>query len=96
MEFVVNPDEDDPEKVASVIYFWTSQKIDSINPEQKKLSKQQEDKTVDKGDKKYFCNNLQCKKEITKDIVAWCLFKDEEGRTRFDGKVYCRECQEGK
>ena len=45
--------------------------------------------------KKFFCNNPTCKKEITKKEVAYCLFKDETtGQTRFNGKVYCRECQE--
>lgn len=43
--------------------------------------------------KKYNCNNPTCKKEITKDVVAFCLFKDEFGRMKYDGKVYCRECQ---
>lgn len=59
-------------------------------------NKQQQDKENNSGgkDRKYRCNNPECKKEITKDVVAWCLFKDVEGRTRFDGKVYCRECQE--
>ena len=41
--------------------------------------------------KVYRCNNPDCKKEITKDIVAFCLH--EENRPRFNGKVYCRECQ---
>lgn len=45
-------------------------------------------------ERKYYCNNPQCKKEITKDVVAFCLFKDEWGETPFKGKVYCRECQE--
>lgn len=41
--------------------------------------------------KKYYCNNPQCKKEITKDVVAFCLHEDN--RPRFKGKVYCRTCQ---
>jgi len=43
-------------------------------------------------DRKYYCNNPQCKKEITKDVVAFCLHEDN--RPRFGGKVYCRECQQ--
>jgi len=42
--------------------------------------------------KKYFCNNPQCKKEITKDVVAYCLHPDN--KPRFNGKVYCLECQQ--
>jgi hypothetical protein len=41
--------------------------------------------------KKYFCNNPNCKKEITKSEVAYCLH--EENKPRFKGKVYCRDCQ---
>ena len=60
-----------------------------------------EDKTVMKKDnnnstgdnkvRKYFCNNSSCKREITKDIVAFCLHLDN--KDRFGGKVYCRDCQ---
>lgn len=52
--------------------------------------------TTNDKERKYFCNNSECKKEITKKEVAYCLFKDEEGKSRFNGKVYCIECQEGK
>lgn len=61
-----------------------------------------EDKTVMKNNnndsdvvskvRKYFCNNLSCKKEITKEVVAFCLHPDN--KDRFKGKVYCRSCQE--
>ena len=51
------------------------------------------DKNNDKEPiKKYYCNNPECKKEITKDIVAYCL----NNKDRFNGKVYCIECQKGK
>jgi len=43
-------------------------------------------------ERKYYCNNPQCKKEITKDVVAFCLHEDNAAR--FKGKVYCRECQD--
>jgi len=42
--------------------------------------------------KKYFCNNPECKKEITKAVVAYCLHP--ENKERFKGKVYCIKCQE--
>jgi len=42
--------------------------------------------------RKYHCNNPNCKKEITKDVVAFCL--QEENKSVFGGKVFCRECQE--
>lgn len=45
------------------------------------------------GDRKYFCNNISCKREITKDVVAFCL--KPENKKRFDGKVYCLKCQGG-
>ncbi|GAI47501.1 unnamed protein product, partial [marine sediment metagenome] len=44
-----------------------------------------------KEERKYFCNNPKCKKEIAKDVVAYCLHKDN--KDCFNGKVYCRECQ---
>lgn len=54
------------------------------NPDQKTLQKN--------TTKKYYCNNKECKKEITKDVVAFCLHEDN--KSRFNGKVYCRECQD--
>ena len=45
-------------------------------------------------DRKYFCNNPSCNKEIDKSVVAFCLHKDN--KDRFGGKVYCRSCQENK
>lgn len=49
-------------------------------------------KTNTPTERKYYCNNKDCKKEITKDVVAFCLHEDN--KPRFNGKVYCRECQE--
>lgn len=48
----------------------------------------------DKQEKKYYCNNPDCKKEIEKSVVAYCLHSDN--KDRFKGKVLCRECQEGR
>ena len=62
-------------------------KIDSDN-------NKESNKEVNNKVRKYFCNNPDCKKEITKDIVAYCLHKDN--KDRFGGKVFCRDCQEGK
>lgn len=43
------------------------------------------------SERKYYCNNKDCKKEITKDVVAFCLHDDN--KPRFKSKVYCLECQ---
>lgn len=40
--------------------------------------------------KKYYCNNKECKKEITKAEVSYCLSRDD----KFNGRVYCKECQQ--
>jgi len=45
-------------------------------------------------DRKYFCNNPVCKREISKKEVAFCLHVDN--KDRFGGKVFCRVCQEGR
>jgi len=42
--------------------------------------------------KTYTCNNPNCKKTIDKAVVAFCL--RPENKERFQGKVYCRTCQE--
>ena len=47
---------------------------------------------AEKKPKRYFCNNPECKKEITKSEVAYCLH--EENKQRFKGRVYCLKCQE--
>jgi|GEM_PF-7113908 len=67
---------------------------DTITVVNKLYNKKDLDKNQTKledNTKKYFCNNPDCKKEITKDVVAFCLHEDN--RSRFNGKVYCRECQ---
>jgi len=60
-----------------------------------KLKKQDENQSTlpeeEKKPRKYHCNNPDCKKEITKSEVAFCLH--EENKPRFKGKVYCRDCQ---
>jgi len=56
------------------------------------ISQMKLDSDKDVKPRKYFCNNPDCKKEITKEVVAFCLHKDN--KDRFKGKVYCRECQE--
>lgn len=57
----------------------------NINPGQQKIEQ-------NNNEKKYYCNNPKCKKEITKDVVAYCL--QDTNKHRFNGKVYCRECQQ--
>ena len=89
MRFIINPDEDDAAKVAAVIEFWTGYNKKQNDKNQSTLT----NNNTEKPAKKYFCNNPQCKKEIPKEVVAFCLFKDEYGRSRFNGKVYCKDCQ---
>lgn len=79
------------EIIALVEYLFT--KSDSVVQTQLTNDKQNINNSNGK-DRKYFCNNPGCKKEITKDIVAYCLHKDN--KDRFKGKVYCRSCQEGR
>lgn len=81
----------DPDKTLRTI-------IDELLTRNKTADQQKlptEDKTTMKKDnnkiRKYYCNNSSCKKEITKDVVAFCLSPDNKGR--FKGKVYCRDCQ---
>ena len=73
-----------PEKLKKMIDYWNA-----LNDDQTGQSTLTNNKN---SERKYFCNNKDCKKEITKDIVAYCLHTDN--KDRFKGKVYCRECQE--
>lgn len=41
-------------------------------------------------DRKFHCNNPECKKEITKQNVAYCL----NNKDIFKGKAYCQSCQD--
>lgn len=80
--FVFNPEvESERETAKQVIKLY--EQNEKENPEQKKL--------LDEQEKKYYCNNPECKKEIEKAVVGFCL----NNKDRFGGKVYCRECQEG-
>ena len=90
MRFIINPDEDDSVKVAAVIEFWTGYKTN--NTSQSTLTNNKPN--TDNKERKYFCNNPDCKKEIDKAVVAFCLHTDN--KDRFKNKVYCRECQEGR
>ena len=56
------------------------------------ISQMKLDDGKDVKSRKYFCNNKSCGKEVAKDVVAFCLHKDN--KDRFGGKVFCRECQE--
>ena len=99
MKVDINPKKDTYQEAINVInllYNKTDKLISIIN--QSKL----EDNTTSTSSvssvsdesvsRKYFCNNPSCKKEITKDVVAFCL--RDENKSRFGGKVYCRECQQ--
>jgi len=86
----VDTEQDNPEEIILLIKTIFKNNNTPVNT-QSTLTNNNKDPPV----KKYFCNNPTCKKEITKKEVAFCLFKDETtGQTRFNGKVYCRECQE--
>ena len=73
---------EDIQKIRSILDILENK---DINPGQQKLEQKN-------NEKKYYCNNPKCKKEITKDVVAYCL--QDTNKTRFHGKVYCRECQQ--
>ena len=79
------------EKLKKIIDYWNE--INNNTPVSTQ-STLKNNNNKDPPHKKYFCNNPDCKKEITKKEVAYCLFKDENGQQRFGGKVYCLDCQE--
>ena len=77
--------------------FLDTQNSTTLNPgiqPTQQPQQQQEQTTIPDTPKKriYHCNNPQCKKEIAKDVVAYCLHEDN--KPQFKGKVYCRECQD--
>jgi len=76
------------EKLKKILDYWNTLKNDNTTTNQSTL------KNNNTTSKKYFCNNPECKKEITKEVVAYCLFKDNNGHQKYGGKVYCRDCQE--
>lgn len=82
MKITIDNKVDTKDEVISVINVAYDNKLNN-NEGQQKLNPPSE--------KKYYCNNLECKKEITKDVVAYCLHEDQ--KPRFKGKVYCRDCQ---
>ena len=78
----VDTNKDEQDEIVSLVKYL----YNNINhKDQKKLPS-------DNKERRYFCNN--CKGEIEKSVVAFCLHSDN--KDRFKGKVYCRECQEGK
>lgn len=88
----VDTSKDDKDEIIRLInYLYADVKDDSVS--QMKLGDNNSKESISK-DRKYFCNNPDCKKEITKTVVAFCLHPDN--KDRFGGKVFCRVCQEGK
>lgn len=63
--------------------------VHNMNIEEKKDLPENQQK-IDQQTRKYKCNNKECGKEITKDVVSYCLSNSDI----YDNKVYCRECQE--
>ena len=89
----VDTEKDSPERLIALIEdIFLTKNNDNNCPSQSTLTNNKQN--TESKERKYFCNNPDCKKEITKDIVAYCLHTDN--KDRFKGKVYCRECQEGK
>ena len=82
LNICIDTEKDKPDIIIDLVNYLFS----NSNITQMKLDK--EDVKV----RKYFCNNKGCGKEISKDVVAFCLHKDN--KDRFGGKVYCRVCQE--
>jgi len=66
-----------------------NQQPSTTDTTQKTIDNNQQPSTTQ--ERKYYCNNPECKKEIDKAVVGFCL----NNKDRFKGKVYCRECQEG-
>ena len=86
LNICIDTENDEPDIIINLVNYLFSNK-DNIS--QMKL-----DSDKDVKPRKYFCNNKNCGKEITKEVVAFCLHKDN--KDRFGGKVFCRKCQEGK
>ena len=85
----VDTEKDNPEELTALIKHLFTKNNPVV---QTQLTNDKKD--ADGKERKYFCNNPECKKEIEKSVVAFCLHPDN--KDRFKGKVYCRECQEGK
>ena len=90
----IDTEKDEQEKILSLVNYLYADVKNSTS--QMKLDKPDNNKKDNNKDRKYYCNNKSCKKEVTKDVVAFCLYADKYGRTRFNGKVYCKACQEDK
>ena len=85
----VDTEKDNPETLMALIEDMFTTKNNN-NTSQNTLTN---NKTEGK-ESKYSCNNPNCKKEIDKSVVAFCLHSDN--KDHFKGKVYCRDCQEGR
>ena len=86
LNICIDTENDEPDIIINLVNYLFSNKN---NISQMKLDSDKEVKP-----RKYFCNNKNCGKEITKEVVAFCLHKDN--KDRFGGKVFCRDCQEGR
>ena len=83
LNLCIDTEKDEQDIIINLVNYLFSNKNNNIS----KMKPDDKDKEY-----KYFCNNPGCKKEITKEVVAFCLHKDN--KDRFGGKVYCRDCQE--
>jgi len=85
LNICIDTENDEPDIIINLVNYLFSNKNNNIS----------QMKPDDKNKEyKYFCNNKSCCKEVAKEVVAFCLHKDN--KDRFKGKVYCRSCQEGK
>ncbi len=82
MKIIIDTKVDTKDEVLSII---------NVAYDAKSNDKEGQQKLNPPNERKYHCNNPECKKEIKKDVVAFCLHEDN--KARFNGKVYCLECQ---
>ena len=75
----VDTDLDNPERLITIIEDIFTTKNNNNQTDQSTLINNNKDK-----ERKYFCNNKDCKKERDKSVVAFCLHS--ENKDRFKGK----------
>ena len=89
LNLCIDTEKDEQEIIINLVNYLFSNKN---NISQMKLDSVNKNNNIKDKPYKYFCNNKSCCKEITKEVVAFCLHKDN--KDRFKGKVFCRDCQE--
>ena len=87
MKIMFNTHEDTEEDVRKIVDFWYGRNHEQ--GQQKLVPDESKEELEEKQERKYYCNNKKCKKEITKANVAYCL----NNKDLFGGKVFCEDCQ---